>query len=101
MSAILRLTRQGFGIELRRGPFEITLDGVAIATIERGDTIEAPIEPGHHILQLRAGRYSSRPRTLDSVEGQVVRFRCHGAMIWPRYVVSMVRPDLAISLRQE
>jgi hypothetical protein len=30
-----------------------------------------------------------------------VNFRCHGAGIWPIYVASIVRPDLAISLKRE
>jgi hypothetical protein len=95
------LTREGFGIELRRGPFEVTLDGTVVARIERGETTEARLEPGHHILRIRAGRYSSRPGVFDSADGEVVNFRCHGAMIWPRYVASIVKPDLAISLRRE
>lgn len=101
MSGTLRLTREGFGIELRRGPFEVVLDGTAVATIERGDTVEAALEPGHHTLQIRAGRYSSRTRSFDSADGEGVNFRCHGAMIWPRYVASIVKPDLAISLRRQ
>jgi len=27
--------------------------------------------------------------------------RCHGAMMWPRYVLSIFKPDLGISLKQE
>ena len=34
-------------------------------------------------------------------DGQIANFRCHGAVVWPRYVVSMFKPDLAISLRPE
>ena len=101
MPGTLRLTPEGFGVELRRGPFGVTLDGKVVARIERGDTTEAPLEPGHHSLRIRAGRFSSRPHTFDSADGEVVLFRCHGAMIWPRYVASIVKPDLAISLRRE
>jgi hypothetical protein len=32
-------------------------------------------------------------------DGDVASFRCHGAMIWPTYLVSFLKPDLAISLR--
>jgi len=28
-------------------------------------------------------------------------FRVHGAMLWARWVVSMLKPDLAISLKRE
>ena len=101
MSGTLRLTREGVGIELRRGPFQITLDGKNVRTIDRGETVDSPLESGHHSLRIRAGRYSSRPHAFDSVDGEVVNFRCHGAMMWPRYVASIVKPDLAISLRRE
>lgn len=101
MPATLRLTREGIGIELRRGSFEVVLDGKVVSRVERGDTIEVPLEPGHHRLQIRAGRYSSRPHEFDSTDGEVVDFGCHGAMMWPRYVASIVKPDLAVSLRRE
>lgn len=101
MPATLTLRREGIGIELRRGPFDVTLDGKVIARIERGGTSEAPLTPGRHRLQIRAGRYSSRPYEFDSTDGEVVTFRCHGAMMWPRYVASIVKPDLAVSLHRE
>jgi hypothetical protein len=97
----LRVTREGVGIELRRGSFEVTVDGKVVASIERGDTTEAPLQSGHHRLQIRAGRYSSRLYDFDSADGEVINFRCHGAMMWPRYVASIVKPDLAVSLHRE
>ncbi len=101
MSGTLRLTREGLGIELRRGSFEVNVDAKSVGTIERGATVESSLEAGHHHLQIRAGRYSSRIQTFDRADGEVVNFRCHGAMIWPRYVASIFRPDLAISLRRQ
>jgi len=101
VSATLRLTREGAGIELRRGRFEILVDGERVGSLELHETVESPIEPGHHSLRIRAGRYSSREISFDLTEGEVVNFRCHGTMIWPRYVASIVKPDLAISLKRE
>lgn len=101
MSATLKVTREGAGIELRRGRFEIVADGKMLGAIERHETVETPLEPGHHTLLIRAGRYSSQGHSFDVADGEVVSFRCHGAMIWPRYVASIVKPDLAISLKQE
>lgn len=95
------MTRRGAGIELRRGPFDAALDGEVVATIERGRTIEVQIVPGRHTLQVRAGRYSSRSRSFDATDGEAVDLRCHGAMVWPRYVASFVKPDVALSLRRE
>ena len=101
MSATLRMTREGVGIELRRGRFEVSVDGEIVGSLERHETLEAPLQAGHHTLRVRAGRYSSRDSSFDAADGEVVNFRCHGAMIWPRYVASIVKPDLAISLKRE
>ena len=101
MSATLRLTREGVGIELIRGQFEIAVDGKSVGSVKYGETVETPIEPGRHALRLRGGRCSSREYSFDAAEGGIVTFRCHGAMVWPRYVVSLVKPDLGISLKRE
>src|ERR1700677_3501725 len=88
--ATLRLTRHANGmvIELRRGQFEIELDGKAIGTIAYSETVEAAIDPGHHVLKIRSGRYSSRNQSFDVTDGNVAVFRCHGAMVWPRWLFS-------------
>lgn len=101
MAATLSLRRESVGIELRRGRFEISVDGKTVGSLENDETVETPLEPGHHTLRIRAGRYSSRDRSFDVADGEVVNFRCHGAMIWPTYVASIVKPDLAISLKGE
>lgn len=98
MSATLRLSREGIGIELRRGTFEVEIDRARVGSIEWHETKEFPIEPGHHTVQLRKGRYQSRPHAFDAGDEQVVSFRCHGAMMWPRWLVSALMPTLAISL---
>lgn len=99
MSTTLRLTREGFGLELRRGRFDVFLDGTNVGSVARHETVEKSLEPGHHTLQIRAGRYSSRALSFDAADGDNLHFRCHGAMLWPRYVASIFKPDLAISLR--
>jgi hypothetical protein len=99
VSATLRITREGFGIELRRGSFDVTVDGHSVGSLDYGETLEVPLEPGRHALRVRVGRYSSRDRSVDARDGQVLRFRCHAAMVWPRYVASFIKPDLGISVR--
>jgi hypothetical protein len=103
MSATLKLTRDvGFAaFELRRGRFEISVDGTDVGAIDNHETVETPLEPGHHTVQIRHGRYSSREQSFDAADGEVVSFRCHGARIWPTWVASFVVPSLAISLRRE
>jgi hypothetical protein len=99
--ATLKLKRACHGIELRRGSFEIRVDGASVGSIENDHTVDTPLEPGHHTLQIRNGRYSSKEDSFDVADGEVVDFRCHGAMIWPRYVSSIFMPNLAISLKRE
>lgn len=101
MSATLRVTREGAGIELRRGTFEVVVDGTAVGAIEYEQTTDVTLEPGHHTVEVRKGRYSSRAHPFDVTDGEVVAFRCHGAMMWPRYVASLVKPDLAIALHRQ
>jgi hypothetical protein len=98
---MLRLTREGYGIELRRGTFEIDVDGQNVGTSTWHETAEVPVQAGHHTLRIKAGRYCSREHSFDVADGETVNFRCHGAMIWPLYVASIVKPDLAITLKRE
>jgi hypothetical protein len=101
VTAILRVTREGVGIELRRGRFEAVVDGKRVGSLERHEALETQLVPVHHSIRLRAGRCTSREHPFDVADGEVVHFRCQGAMIWPRYVASIVKPDFAISLKRE
>jgi hypothetical protein len=102
MSATLRLTRKHPAVELRRGPFEIELDGKNIGSIGKNDEpSEIPLEAGHHTLRMGSGRSSSQERSFDVADGEVVNFRTHGPLVWPVYVASIVKPDLGISLKRE
>jgi hypothetical protein len=65
------------------------------------DTIEIPVEPGRHTLQVRNGRNSSRTQTFDAAEGEVVAFRCSGKRILPIFLASFVVPSLALSLHRD
>jgi hypothetical protein len=46
MPATLRLTREGTGMELRRGLFEILVDGKSLGSLKYRETFEAPLQPG-------------------------------------------------------
>jgi hypothetical protein len=101
MSATLKLAHKTIGIEVRRGTFDVVEDGERVGSLETNDTVEIPIEPGHHTVQVRSGRKSSRTVTFDAAEGQVVAFRCGGKRILPIFLLSFVVPGLALSLRPE
>jgi hypothetical protein len=101
LPATLRLTHKAIGAEVRRGTFEVVVDGERVGSLEMNETIETAIEAGRHTLQVRNGRNSSRTLTFDAAEGQVVAFRCSGKRFLPIFLVSFVVPRLALSLRPE
>ena len=101
MPAILKLTHKAIGVEVRRGPYDAVVDGDHVGSVEMNDTIEIPVEAGHHTLQVRNGRNLSRTLAFDAAEGQVVVFRCTGKRLLPIFLVSFVLPRLALSLRPE
>ena len=101
MSATLKLTHKAIGAEVRRGTYDVVVDGRAAGSLELNETIDIPIGPGRHTLQVRNGRNSSRTKTFDAADGETVAFRCGGKSILPVFLLSFVVPSLAISLRRE
>jgi hypothetical protein len=101
MSATLKLTHKAIGAEVRRGTYDVLLDGERIGSVEMNDTFEAPIEPGRHTLQVRSGRDSSQTKTFDVAEGETVAYRCTGKNFLPIFLLSFVVPSLALTLVRE
>lgn len=101
MSATLRLTHKAIGAEVRRGTYKIRVDGELAGSVELDKTIEIPIEPGRHTLQVHSGRNCSRIKTFDVGEGDTIAYRCTGKSILPVFLLSFLVPNLALSLRRE
>jgi hypothetical protein len=101
MSATLKVTHKTIGVEVRRGTFDVVVDGKRAGSVELQGTFEMPVEPGRHTLQIRNGRNSSATKTFDAAEDQVIAFRCGGKRILPIFLLSFVVPSLALSLRRE
>ena len=101
MTATLKVTHKAIGAEVRRGTYDIVVDGHLAGSVEMNDTIEIPIEPGRHTLQARNGRNSSRTQTFDAAESQTVAFRCTGKSFLPIFLASFVVPSLALQLRRQ
>jgi len=78
MSATLKLTHKAIGAEVRRGTYDVVVDAERAGSVEMNDTIEIPVEPGRHTLQVRNGRNSSSTQTFDAAEEETVAFRCTG-----------------------
>jgi hypothetical protein len=102
VTATLHLEREKtFAMELRRSTFHVLLDGNDVATIDMHGTIDIPIEPGHHTLQVKDGRSTSGRRSFDAPDGAIVNFRCNSSRIWPIYLASLVVPSLGLKLQAE
>jgi hypothetical protein len=98
VAATLKLTHKAIGAEVRRGAYDVLVDGIRVGSVEMNDTIELTVEPGRHTLRVRNGRNSSRTRTFDVAEGEIVAFRCTGKSLLPIFLASFVAPSLALSL---
>ena len=98
MPAMLTLTHKAIGAEVRRGPYDIVVDGQPAGSVEMNRTIEIPVEPGRHTLQVRNGRNSSSTQAFDAAEGETVAFRCTGKRFLPLFLASFAVPRLALKL---
>lgn len=98
MSATLKLTHKAIGAEVRRGPYDVVVDGERLGSVEMNRTVEIPVEPRRHTLQVRNGRNSSNTQTFDAAEEEIVAFRCTGKRFLPIFLTSLVVPRLALKL---
>jgi len=98
MPATLKLTHKSIGVEVRRGAYDVVVDGERVGSVEMNNTVEVPVEPGRHTLQVRNGRKSSRAQPFDAAEGEVVAFRCTGMRLLPLFLLSFVVPSLALKV---
>ena len=108
MSATLTLTRTRFGIGIgpwidnRAGEWQVIVDGTEAGSIAPQETVELPVEPGHHTLRLKkSARFLSPERSFDAADGTDARFHARCAMFWPVFLAALAKPDLWISLKQE
>lgn len=101
MPATLTVTHTTIGVEVRRGTYDILVDGEQVGSVAMNATFETPVEPGSHTLQLRDGRNSSQTKTFDAADGEIVAFRASGKSILPIFLASFFVPSLAISLIRE
>ena len=74
MTATLKLTHKTIGVEVRRGTYDVVLDGKPAGSLKLNDPIEIPVEPGHHTLQVRNSRNTSGTKTFDAAEGETSSF---------------------------
>lgn len=101
MAATLKVTHKAIGVEVRRGTYDVFVDGKPAGSVEMNETVEVPVEPGRHTVQVRNGRNTSRTKTFDVADGETAGFRCTGKSLLPIFLLSFVVPGLALSLERE
>src|SRR5262249_30321639 len=101
MSATLTVTHKAVGLEVRRGPYAVEVDGQPVGSVDMNDTIETPVTPGRHTVQVRNGRNSSHTKAFDAADGEIVAFRCTAKRVLPLFLASFVIPSLALNLVKE
>jgi hypothetical protein len=100
MTATLKMTHTSIGVEVRRGDYDIIIDGQPSGTVAMNNTIEIPVAPGSHTLQIRNGRNSSRTTAFEAGENQTIDYRCTGKSFLPIFLASFFVPSLALHLRR-
>lgn len=103
MTATLKMTRTPpFHLpEVRRGLFDVMIDGKHVGSFKVHNTFETSVEPGHHTVKVRDGRYLSRELSFQVIDGQVISFNCHGRRISPIFLASIVVPRLGLNLSRK
>jgi hypothetical protein len=97
--ATFNLSRRWGGID--RNDWTIEIDGKVVGSIAYQDSVDLPIEPGHHTLRIVGkGKRLSPVQAFDAGDGTVVRFWCRSALIWPIMVAALVKNDLWITLKR-
>lgn len=101
MTATLSVKRDWLGAADRRRTWQIVLDGEAVGEIRMNDTVELPVEPGEHRLQLTSTKQRRSPeRSFDAKDGAAVSFICHPQALWPLALIALAKPGHWIVLRQ-
>lgn len=101
MGATLKVTHKSIGVEVRRGTYEVVVDGQPRGSVEMNGTVEIPIDAGGHTVQVRDGRKSSRSHSFTVVDNQTIGFRCTGKRFLPIFLASFAFPNLALALTRE
>ena len=64
-------------------PVDVVLDGERVGSVDMNGTIEVPVEPGRHTVQVRDGRKSRAPTPSTPPMGRSSPSRCTGKRFLP------------------
>jgi ABC-2 type transport system ATP-binding protein len=87
--------------------WQVVIDGSVVGSIPNNETVDLPVEAGHHAVQVTSMRFLRSPKeSLEVAEGQVIRLSCRRRPRHPLIVqrsiillvVSLFKHDVWISL---
>lgn len=91
MTATLKLTRHIGGVAYATSKWPVTIDGNVVDSIDRSQTLELPVGPGHHALRLGSKRHPSPKQSFLASDGEVVSFRCRRLYTLGAWVVALFK----------
>ncbi len=111
-AATMRLSRQGGGSGNSHNgrAWQVVVDGSVVGSLPNNETVDLPIEEGHHAVQVTSMRFlRSQKASLEVAQGQVVRLSCRKRARHPFIVqrsiyflvASLFKHDVWISLTSD
>ena len=100
MTATLKVVHKAIGVEVRRGAYDILVDGVSVGNVTMNHSTSVSIDPGRHTVQVRHRRASSRSVSFEAIDRQTIAYRCTGKSFLPVFLLSFVIRSLALQLRR-
>ena len=111
-AASMRLLRQGGGSSNTHNgrAWQVVVDGSVVGSLPNNETVDLPVEAGHHSVQVASMRFLRSPKaSLEVTQGQVVRLSCRKRARHPFIiqrsiyflVASLFKHDVWISLTSD
>jgi ABC-2 type transport system ATP-binding protein len=78
-AAIIRLSRQGGGSGSSHSgrAWQVVIDGTAVGSIAKNETVDLPVEAGQHVIRVTSMQLLGSPKEfLEMGEGQVITLSC-------------------------
>jgi hypothetical protein len=76
VASTIRVTREPRGWQDRLRAYSVVVDSQAVGKIRRGQTLELPVAPGAHSVQIAIDWGRSPALDLDVARGETVDLRC-------------------------
>ena len=98
MPATLKLTHKAIGAEVRRGTYDVVVDGERAGSVEmnHGSRYQSSLDVTPCEFAMDETR--AAPQTFDAAEEEIVAFRCTGKRLLPIFLASLAVPRLALKL---